>query len=252
MIMKRLKKIPLPKKQHVPLIIVTTATTIALLGFLIVVFQRTTPAGVGNLYTPEKSVSKPANQEVTYTVRINPIKEIDTVTATLTYNPDELTFKSADYKDSPFTVQIPAIKEKGSVTIQAAQFNGAVKKDALFARVTFTTARSGNHKVTLSKGNAAHAGIATYPALNGKTQYAEPTNTATQPSTNPAIRTGELSLRAAGVSAQAAQRGAPWLIAFIVCLLAATPIVILFVRGRKTKTSSKPPHDVVHSDHKDI
>lgn len=252
--MKRSKKIPLPKKQQIPLIVITALVVITLLGLLVAVFQRTAPAGTGNLYVTERSVSKEANQEVTYTVRINPITTVDTVTATLSYDPNDLTFKSVDYKDSPFTVQVPAIKEKSSVTIQAAQFNGAIKKDSLFARVTFQATRSGNHSVTLSAGNAAHAGVATYPALNGKTQYAEETSTSKEPSQspNPVIRAGELSLRMAGASQAAAQRGAAWFIALVVCLVAAIPIILLYIRSQKTKPSSKQPHDVVHSDHKDI
>lgn len=252
--MKRLKKIPLPKKQQIPLIIVVVAFLVTTIGLLVSVTQKTTPAGVGNLYLSERSLSAQEKQDVTYTVRITPGTTIDTVTATLTYDKDKLTFKSADYKNSPFSVQIPALKHDGSVTIQAAQFNGAITGDSLFARVTFTATRSGNHEVKLSAGNAAHAGTATNPALNGVTQYAEETRSSTAPAANPVIRSSQYILQTAGASPEAALRGAPWLIGVIISLLAAIPVTLVYLKQRKSgkaKSSSKQSADIVHSDHKD-
>jgi len=249
--MKQLKKIPLPKKHQIPLTIVAVAFLVTTIGLLVGVTQKTTPAGVGNLYLSERSLSAQEKQDVTYTVRITPDTTIDTVTATLTYDKDKLAFKSADYKNSPFSVQIPALKHDGSVTIQAAQFNGAITGDSLFARVTFTATRSGSHEVKLSAGNAAHAGLATNPALNGVTQYAEEATTSAAPAANPVVRSSQYILQTGGASPAAALRGAPWLIGVVISLIAAIPATLYFLKQRKTKPSSKHTANVVHSDHKD-
>lgn len=257
--MKRSKKSSpsLITKQRIPLIVIAVATVVTLIGFILAVLLQPSQAGSGDIYLKEKTQSANASQDITYEVRVRPGTAIDTVTATLSYNTSALTYKSAVYTDSPFTTQIPAIAQDGSVTLQAAQFNGKIRDDSLFARVTFTASRADKHTVKLSAGNAALAGVATYPSLNGTAQdikklrkadcqgsscTTDTTNNSgggVVQTDNPILGTSRSLLQSSGLSAPAAQRGAPWLIGLIVCLIIAIPVIIVSTQtrsSRKTKT----------------
>ncbi len=257
--MKRSKKssLSLISKQRIPIIVIAAATVVTLIGFILAVLLQPSQAGSGDIYLKEKTKSADANQDIIYEVRVRPDTPIDTVTATLSYDTSALTYKSAVYTDSPFTTQIPAIAQDGLVTLQAAQFNGKVRDDSLFARVTFTASRADKHTVKLSAGNAALAGVATYPSLNGTTQdvkklrqadcqgsscTTDTTNNSGSgvvPTDNPVLGASQSLLQSSGLSAPAAQRSAPWFIGLIVCLIVAIPVIIVSTQtrsSRKTKT----------------
>lgn len=121
----------------------------------------------GNLYLAANELSLTAGKAATATIRIEPGTPIDTVTATLRFDQAKLAYSSVAYTDSPFTTQVPATSTDSSVTVQAAKFGGpTVSSDAVIATVTFMAKQSGVTTLGLS-GNAARAGVATNPLVNG-------------------------------------------------------------------------------------
>jgi hypothetical protein len=116
------------------------------------------------VYLNDASQRVNSGDEVAVAVRITSREPIDTVTATLQYDPEILAYKTANYDTSRFDSSIPAIASKDTVMVQAAKLGGAtIRDDAPVATVVFTAKRSGNVTITLSDGNAAKAGIATNP-----------------------------------------------------------------------------------------
>lgn len=191
-----------PQRRHLPYIIIAVIALALLVGLVFSLLQKDSQTNSGDLYITPKNASASKNSDVTYVVRLSPDTPVDTVTATLSYDASKLSYKSVSYTNSPFGAQIPAIKKTGSVTIQSAKFDGDVTRDAFVASVVFTALDGGPADVKLS-GNAAQAGVATNPTINGVGKAAT------------------LSL----------QRTAPWIIGLFLYLIATT--IILIIHRRK-------------------
>lgn len=241
-----------PRPHHIPLIVVILVAITLSIGLVLTLLQKDSPAATGNLYLVPKSAFTSKDQDVTYTVRLFPGAPVDTVTATLTYDTSKLAYKSVSYKDSPFSVQIPAINKPGSLTIQSAKFNGNITQDSLVAAVIFTALDGGTQNVTLN-GNAAHAGIATHPAINGvpnedinagavacdAADCPKSSNSAQDSTTVPANAANGLTqnvLKAVGVSPASARRAAPWLMGVAVCMVVGAGIALFLILRRRRHT----------------
>ncbi len=123
---------------------------------------------MGNMYLQPGQLNLATGKPVLVTVRIEPGTPIDTVTATLAYDTQALTYTAVSYADSPFTTQIPATTSSSRVTVQSAKFGDtAVTNDSVVAILTFTAQRDGITTIDLT-GDAARAGVATHPTMNGK------------------------------------------------------------------------------------
>ena len=198
-----------PHPHHIVLTVIALAFVALSVGLVFSLLQKDTSTHSGNLYyLTSKYGSIDKGSDITYTVRLAPETPVDTVTATLSYDASKLTYKSVSYKDSPFSTQIPAINKAGSLMIQSAKFHGNVTQDSFVASVVFTATESGSPEVKLA-GNAALAGIATNPTINGKS----------------------------GTSTQSMQRAMPWIIGLIVCLVAGI-ILFLIIRRHQNKLQS--------------
>lgn len=139
-------------------------------------------SATGSMYmqTPAASIT---GKTVDIAVRINPGgAHIDTVTATVGFDPTKFTYSSVSFVGSSFTTQLPTKTTNDSVTITASLLGGTtIDKDSLIARVSFTprifeTSFQSDFSLT---GNAASAGTATDPA------YSNSTFAFTQPSSSP-------------------------------------------------------------------
>ncbi|MBL8121556.1 hypothetical protein JNM87_02295 [Candidatus Saccharibacteria bacterium] len=123
---------------------------------------------MGNIYTQPAAVSMKKGDSVKLALRIEPGTPIDTVTVGVGYDSSELQYKSVSYAESPFSTQIPATSAPAKVTVQSAKFGGdPVSADSLVATLSFAALKDGTPRLVLS-GNAARAGVATNPTLNGQ------------------------------------------------------------------------------------
>lgn len=195
--------------RHILFIVIALIVALLLTGLVLSLLQKDPQDKSGNLYYLTSQSSKAGkDSDITYSIRFSPGEPVDTVTASLDYDPNKLTYKSVSYEDSPFNTQIPEIKETGSITIQSAQFNGNITQDSFVASIVFTPLGHVLPSDVKLSGNAAHAGIATNPTIN-------------QPD---------------GVSSKSSQRAAPWLIGLILCLFVSVGFAIfLIIRRRKHK-----------------
>lgn len=208
-----------PRRRHIALAVLIVVL-VALLTGLVLSLNQKSPTSSGNIYMTPKSAHVNKGSDVTYTIRVTPGTPIDTVTATLTYDAAKLSYKSASYNESPFSVQIPAIKKTGSVMIQSAQFNGKVTNDSYIASLTFTALENGSPKVKLS-GNAAYQGVATNPAINGKSTQ---------------------------TSSAAAQRATPWLIGILLLIVGVVGAVLFLIIRRRRHTLQTRKHKNIQED----
>ena len=210
-----------PQRRHLPYLIIAVIALALLAGLVLSLLQKDAQTTSGNLYLTPKNTSASKGSDVSYTVRLSPDSPVDTVTATLSYDASKLAYKSVSYTNSPFSVQIPAITKSGSVTVQAAQFNGKITTDSFVASVIFTALDNGSPEVKLA-GNAAYAGVATNPAING----------------------------AGGASSKSLQRIAPWAIGLLLCLVAT--VILLIIRRRQitlqSNNSKKTPDNIGKTD----
>ncbi|QQS20308.1 hypothetical protein IPL85_02580 [Candidatus Saccharibacteria bacterium] len=131
--------------------------------------QQVLPAtSMGNMYLAPEAPQAKQGDPLAVNVRIEPGTPIDTVVARLQFNPDQLTYTSVSYQNSPFATQIPIVVTSNRVTVESAKFgNGPVTADSLIAQVTFTAKQTGVAELTLS-GDAAYAGVATHPTIMGE------------------------------------------------------------------------------------
>lgn len=221
-------------------------------GLVLTLLQKTAPANTGNIYVTQASVSASQGAEVRYTLRITPGAAIDTITASAAYDSNDLTFKKAEYTDTPFSSQIPATDKNNVVTVQAAKLGGqTIQTDSFIATLVFTASKSGNHSIDLTDGNAARAGVATHPTVMGKVIEVTPTratdNTVTSAADTATTPLATFSapatalLKTLGVSSKTAEKAAPWVMGLITCLLLGviSLIVVLRIRAKKhPKTSN--------------
>ena len=110
------------------------------------------------------------NKDVSFNIRLLTKTPVDTVTATVGYNPDTLQYKDTTYTGSPFNSHIPAITEKSnSVTIQVAKLGGTtVSGDVIVASLLFSVKEDNAKTPVLTAGNSAHAGVALSPFIKNK------------------------------------------------------------------------------------
>lgn len=213
--------------------LVITVVIIAVVVFvttLYLVLRNQTPPIQGNVYLTPASLSFKKDAEVQLNVRMTPGTPIDTVTATLGYDPSLLAYKTVTYNNSPFDSQIPATNTNQKITLQVAKLGGeAVSDDAFVGTVIFTALRDGSTRPTLSAGNAARAGKAVNPNLARKTVSSAATN----------------KQSTAATSSSAVAQIAPWLmIAIGVLLLAGVAIAVVKNRKQKKAKHKEPENEL--------
>lgn len=156
---------------------------------VLVIFQKVAYVASGNIYVTPPKAAIHKDDEVRAVIRITPNTPIDTVTATVQYDEDAFTYKTASYSGSPFSSQIPAIVKGTTITVQSAKFGGStVDDDALVATLTFVAKKDNAAMPKITYGNAAHAGLATDPTVEGQV-VSEATNPFRAPSTSDATQT---------------------------------------------------------------
>lgn len=253
----------LMKPHHIPIAIIVLAALVLSTGLVLTLIQRPAPASTGNIYLTTPTVTAEKDAEVRFTLRINPGARIDTVTATVKYDASKLSYKKAEYPDSPFASQIPATNKDSTVTVQVAKLGGqTVESDAFVATLVFTALKSGTHTLDLTAGNAAHAGVATNPALMGKaveqpiagngaaqavTAAQASQNSTNSPNNSPLVlATNPVAgaLQAIGVSKSAARQAAPWVGGLLALLVVAVLALIGRIIYKKKHETKEPRHDI--------
>lgn len=241
-----------PRPRHIPFIILGVSLVVLSVGFVVTLLSKHAYSATGNLYlTSSSSVQQGGDMQVV--VRITPGTKIDTVTASVSYDTEALKYAKADYADSPFSTQIPAVVKDGTVTVQSAKLGGqTVSDDARIATLHFTAQKTNPSTPKLIYGNAAHAGIATNPTIDSKeadpaaNPLAAPTTDGTngnQPNSSSAA-SGVLApltalLKKAGVATQTAAKAAPWLAGILLTLLLAGVLLLGFWLWEKYGKHSK-------------
>ncbi len=128
-------------------------------------WRRTEPA-TGRLYLAQPTQRVTKGEEVPVAVRIDSYQPIDTVTATIHYDPEILQYKESTYDKARFDSSLPTITSQDTVMIQAAILGGkTMQEDAPVATLIFTARTDGNPSLSLSGGDAVLAGVATHPQL---------------------------------------------------------------------------------------
>lgn len=247
-------------RRQLPLILIGITATILSLGLVLTLMQTDAPASTGSIYLEKSSVTAKAGEDIKYVVRIAPGAHVDTVTATVKYDTKRLSFLKAEYIDSPFTSQIPAININGEVTVQSAKLGGkTVNSDSLIATLIFKPEASGTQSVSLIDGNSARAGLAMYPTIAGKQLNPTVANSKTGSSSQVAVAPPSFSvshdnsslteslsgvaspvasvLQAVGVPAVAAKRASVWVLGLVICVAVATAVILA---RKKFMKSHKP------------
>ncbi len=231
------------KIHYIPLAVIGVAAIALVVGLTLTLMQKTAPAtnNVGEIYAPNYEVSANNGQPTSFVIRIKPGTKVDTVTATLEYNPADLEYVEADYSGSPFTTQIPAIKSGSTVTMQLALMGGgSVSGDSLIATMKFKSKKDGNHAVKLTAGNAAYNGVSTHPLVAGiaasstnpncrgancvvattagqQGQDAKNDSNDSKASLHPVAQ----ALTALGLPGPTSTRAAPWITGIVICIVMA-------------------------------
>lgn len=229
------KNIPIPKPHHVPYLIFGVALVVLSIGLISALQTRQVYSATGDMYL----VLGPTVQnggELQTTVKINPGTKVDTVTASVSYDTDALTYKEVKYTASPFSDQIPAIVKNGIITIQSAKLGGqTIDSDALIAILTFTAKKNNPVPPKLIYGNAARAGVATNPTISGNkadkdtdpfavTEQTNQTNGQSVPDDGKSddLLSAPVSLlQKVGITKGAAIQAAPWFVGILLTLLLA-------------------------------
>lgn len=257
------RKVPTPKPHHFPIAIFAILIVSLSVGLVATLLQKDVFSTNGNMYL--SPISVPAkNAELRVVVRIMPGTKVDTVTATVSYDKNKLTYKKVEYTNSPFTTQIPAIAHDGSVTVQSAKFGGGtVDGDSLIATILFTATADSASLPTLVYGNAAYAGKATNPTINGKVanEAANPlavsatsaqtglsTDTAENENSPAALLVSPISslLKQIGVSDETAEDAAPWLTGIIISIVAAGITCSGWIVYKRVREKQTAPQEVSH------
>lgn len=230
---------------------------VSLTGLILSLMQKQALGASGNIYVaPIDAISQKGTQ-VRVVARIVPGTRVDTVTASIKYDTDALTYTKADYTGSPFSSQIPATVKDGIITVQTAKLGGqTVESDALIATLLFVTKKDSTSVPKLIYGNAAFAGTATNPNIEGQAadKTADPLAVPSSVSTSNQAKTtkgpnagvgvnpllspfASLLKSAGGVSSETAKRAAPWLAASTVSIMAGAAIFSwqLYQRHQKKK-----------------
>lgn len=249
----------IPKRQHIPYITIGLAALILSVGLVLTFLQTDAPASTGNAYLEKPTISAKKDETVKYAVRITPGTHIDTVTATVKYDKQRLSFQKAEYTNSPFSSQIPATTADNTITVQSAKLGGeTISTDALIAVLVFKAEQSGSQTVTLVDANAARAGIATNPTVMGKiidrpsatsgasAQGSASADTVSDSNASPLAKvvspvTEPIAslLQAAGVSPGTAKRAAIWVVGLLFCAILAAIVVVGRIIYKKKHTANK-------------
>jgi hypothetical protein len=165
-------KARLATKQRWPLAVFVLA--FALVGG--VAIYKSFAATAAQFYVNPASSTVDIGQTFTVAVRINPGTTVDTVDATLTYDPAVLQFVSADASSSPFATEVALTGGSGSVHLARAVLAPAtVTSDALVANLTFTALVSANSTPLTVAGHVAYQGTEVVStATNGAVIVSQP------------------------------------------------------------------------------
>lgn len=143
-------------------------------------------SATGSMYmlTPATAIK---GKTVDIAVRINPGGAlVDTVTATVGFDPAKFAYSGVNFAGSPFSTQLPTKTTSNNVTVTSSRLGGTIEQDSLIAVVSFTP-RNYETKFQADfslSGNAAYAGTATDPATTNHTfTFTQPsvTNIPTNP-----------------------------------------------------------------------
>jgi len=136
-------------------------------------------AATASFYLQPTSTSVTPGQTFSVAVRINPGTAIDTVDATLTYDPALLQFNAIDGSTSAFPTEVVANGGSGTVLItRTALAPLTVSTDSLIATVSFTALKAGGPSALQLSGNVAYQGNSVSASVtNGSVTVAAPADT---------------------------------------------------------------------------
>jgi hypothetical protein len=256
--MEMAKKKLVFKSKYTPFIAIGVLAIVLSVGFALTFLRKEAYVATGNIYIVPVKTAIQKDGEVRAVVRITPGKRIDTATASVKYDPDSFSYERADYTGSPFSTQIPAIVKNGIVTVQSAKLGGeTVDADALIVTLLFVAKKDSAAFPTLIYGNAAQAGVATNPTVEGEqaNETANPLAANTQ-SNNSQKDTAKITaspggmtalsapvasfLKKVGVSEAVAKKIAPWLTATMLYIAAMAIAFGIWMAYKYYKQRKKP------------
>lgn len=139
-----------------------TMTAAVLLGSIL--FSGKAAAATGSIYLTGGSVQK--GSAITLSLRIDPGTSVNSVQATVNYDPSQLQFDSSAI--GVFSTCTQNSGGGGTVTFSCAMLGSSTSSDSLIANITFTAlAGSGSTSLSVTNANAANAGAWTDPSASG-------------------------------------------------------------------------------------
>ncbi len=123
-------------------------------------------AGSGQIYLTPSSASEEVGSSFNVSLRINPGTNVNTVQATVTYDPSYIEFLSSSI--GVFSSCVTNSGGGGSVTLACAILGSSTSSDSLIDNITFkAVASSGSSVINVTNANAAYAGAWTNPGSAG-------------------------------------------------------------------------------------
>ncbi len=134
-------------------------------------FLVITPADVfalstGNIYLSPLNNSLIISNQLDLSLRINPGTTINSVQATINFDPHYLTFVSSSNNNSTFSSCLSDTKTASSVSITCAILGGSISSDSLIKTLVFNTITTGSTTLSITNSLSANNGVSYYP-VNG-------------------------------------------------------------------------------------
>lgn len=116
-------------------------------------------AATAQFYVQPATTTVTTGQTFSVAVRINPGTTIDTVDATLTYDPSVLQFDSIDASSSAFPTEVVSTGGNGTVSLTRTALSPlTVSSDSLVASVSFTALKTVSNSSLQLSGDVAYQG----------------------------------------------------------------------------------------------
>lgn len=157
--------------------------------FLVILPADASAISTGNVYLSPATDSLIVSNQLNLSVRINPATAINTVQATINFDPHYLTFASSTNNGSPFSSCLPDTLTASSVSITCAILGGSTSTDSLIKTLTFNTISIGSTSLSITNSLSANNGTSYYPTNSGSSINIASQPTPTQSTNIPPAKT---------------------------------------------------------------
>ena len=141
--------------------------------FLVTLPSDVIAASTGEIYLSPSSSSLVIGSQLNLALRVNPGTPIDTVQATVNFNPSLISFVSSSSSGSPFSC-LSDTTTSSSVAITCYITGSSVSSDSLIKNLTFNTVATGSTSLSITNAETALSGTPYYPSVAGSSVTINP------------------------------------------------------------------------------